>query len=198
MKKRKALTLGIDIDGTVTAPNCFIPHLNEAFGKNLSFEDIVQYELHPFYGVSEEEMERWFDEHCTRLYAASPPQVGAKQTLRKLADEHELIYISARTESEYETTFTWFKKHQIPYDSIHLIGTHRKIEKAREQQIELFFEDKYDNACDICEELSIPVILFDTPYNQGPLPEKVFRVQSWQEVLPIVRETQRTVSGTRS
>lgn len=194
MKKRRALTLGIDIDGTVTEPDCFIPHLNEAFGKNISFEDIVAYDLHPFYDVSEEEMARWFDEHCTRLYAASPPRTEAIETLHTLDQEHELIYISARTEHEYETTFTWFKKHQIPYDAIHLIGTHRKIEKAREQRIELFFEDKYDNACDLCEELSIPVVLFDTPYNQGPLPEKVYRVSSWEEVLPIVQETQQTVS----
>lgn len=196
MARRERLTLGIDIDGTVTEPNCFIPYLNEAFGKNLTFDDILQYELHPLYEVSEEEMEKWFAAHSSRIYASSPLQPGARDVLRTLAREHVLIYISARTESEYDTTFTWFKKHDVPYDAIHLIGTHRKIEKAREQQVQLFFEDKYDNACDLCEELSIPVILFDTPYNQGPLPDQVYRIHSWQEVPAVVEKTRNLVEST--
>lgn len=193
MERQKTLTLGIDIDGTVTEPNCFIPHLNEAFGKNLSFDQIVQYELHPLYGVSEDEMEAWFNKNSSRIYAASPIRPEARDILQTLSAGHQLIYISARTESEYTTTFSWFKKHDVPYDAIHLIGSHRKIEKAREQSVQLFLEDKYDNACDLCEELSIPVILFDTPYNQGPLPENVYRIQSWHEVPPIVEETRQLV-----
>lgn len=197
MESKKHLTLGIDIDGTVTEPNCFIPYLNEAFGKNLSFDQIVQYELHPLYGVSEDEMEAWFNKNSSRIYAASPIRPEVRDILQALATEHQLIYISARTESEYTTTFSWFKKHDVPYDAIHLIGSHRKIEKAREQSVQLFLEDKYDNACDLCEELSIPVILFDTPYNQGPLPENVHRIQSWHEVPPIVEETGQLVEGAR-
>jgi len=31
------------------------------------------------------------------------------------------------------------------------------------------------------EELNIPIILFDAPYNRLTLPNDVIRVQSWQE-----------------
>jgi uncharacterized protein len=33
----------------------------------------------------------------------------------------------------------------------------------------------------ISEELSIPVLLFNTPYNQKPIPEGVIRVNNWME-----------------
>lgn len=195
MDEGKTLTLGIDIDGTVTEPSCFIPHLNKTFGKNLKPSDIVTYELYPLYGVSREEMAAWFDENCSRLYAMSPIQKGARDVLNALADKHKLVYISARTEDQYATTCTWFKENDVPYDAIHLIGSHYKIEKAREQRVHLFMEDKYDNACDICEALSIPVILFDTPYNQGPLPKNGYRVKSWREVPPIVAAAQKQLAG---
>ncbi|HZG73794.1 MAG TPA: hypothetical protein VEY51_19840, partial [Chondromyces sp.] len=46
---------------------------------------------------------------------------------------------------------------------------------------DIFFEDKHDNAVMIHEELNIPVILFNTPYNQDPIPPGVIRVSSWSE-----------------
>jgi uncharacterized protein len=33
----------------------------------------------------------------------------------------------------------------------------------------------------ISEECKIPVILFNTPYNQDPVPKRVIRVNNWQE-----------------
>jgi hypothetical protein len=47
--------------------------------------------------------------------------------------------------------------------------------------VEIFFEDKHDNAVMIHEECQIPVILFDTPYNQDPIPNGVIRVNNWRE-----------------
>ena len=64
---------------------------------------------------------------------------------------------------------------------IELIGSHHKIETAKKFNVDAFFEDKHDNAVDIHEELQIPVLLFDTPYNRSPIPEGVIRVTNWQE-----------------
>lgn len=38
------------------------------------------------------------------------------------------------------------------------------------------------------EELGIPVILFDTPYNRKPIPKGVKRVTSWSEAKKWVDE----------
>ena len=80
-----------------------------------------------------------------------------------------------------DITKNWFDTSAIPYDHIELIGSHKKIEIARKYQVEAFFEDKHDNAVEIAEELKIPVVLFDTPYNRKPIPSNVIRVTNWLE-----------------
>ncbi len=47
---------GIDIDGTVTSPETFVPHLNKAFNLNLTLEDITEYDFSPFVNVSPAEL----------------------------------------------------------------------------------------------------------------------------------------------
>ena len=83
---------------------------------------------------------------------------------------HELIYISARRNHLLDVTEKWFKQNEVHYHHIELIGTHDKLEAVKKYNIDIFFEDKHDNACDISEECNIPVILFNTPYNQDPVP----------------------------
>ncbi|NNU82998.1 hypothetical protein ETC05_03800 [Geobacillus sp. BMUD] len=177
MKKR----LGIDIDGTVTCPSTFIPYLNEAFGKELALNDITQYNLAPLYGVAEEEMDRWLEENEADIYERAPLARYALEVIDSWKDKYELYYISARGRHLYDLTECWFRRHGVHYHHIELTGSHDKIAVVRRHQLSAFFEDKYDNACDIAEACGIPVILFDTPYNQGPLPENVIRVNNWLE-----------------
>ena len=73
------------------------------------------------------------------------------------------------------------KQQELLYDHIELIGTHNKIETARRHGVHVFFEDKHDNAVEISEELDIPVLLFNTPYNQQAAPKGVIRVNNWIE-----------------
>lgn len=177
MKKR----FGIDIDGTVTSPASLIPFLNDAFGTNIKYEDITQYELTPFVNVTEDELAKWFEENEPRIYKGSPIAQGAKTVLSKWAKQHELFFISARGPQLLEVTKEWFQEQGLTFDHIELIGSHDKIAAAKKYQVEIFFEDKHDNAVMIHEECRIPVILFDTPYNQDPLPDGVIRVNNWLE-----------------
>ncbi|MCG8399942.1 hypothetical protein LWS67_25980, partial [Bacillus atrophaeus] len=39
------LHLGIDIDGTITAKDTFVPYLNESFSLSITLEDIKDYDL---------------------------------------------------------------------------------------------------------------------------------------------------------
>jgi uncharacterized protein len=45
----------------------------------------------------------------------------------------------------------------------------------------------------IHEELNIPVVLFNTPYNQNPIPEGVIRVNDWTEANQWVQKWLREV-----
>lgn len=175
------LRFGIDIDGTVTCPTSLLPHINEQFGCNLVLNDIKEYDLTKAFMVDEKAFYEWYRSAEAHIYKTSPAQQYAKETLISWQAQFELYYISARGHHVYDSTLDWFKQQEIPYDHIELVGSHNKIETAKKFGVHAFFEDKHDNAVEIHEELDIPVILFDTPYNRKPIPEGVIRVYDWQE-----------------
>lgn len=177
MKKR----FGIDIDGTVTCPSSMIPYLNKAFNLNITLDDIKQYDLTPLVDISEKEFSKWFKENEPVIYRESPLAEGAKEILTKWRQDHELYFISARGSHLQQITEEWFLENALEFDHIELIGTHDKIQAAKKFEVDIFLEDKHDNAVMIHEACKIPVILFDTPYNQDPVPNGVIRVSSWQE-----------------
>ncbi|MCU9613892.1 hypothetical protein OEV98_10000 [Caldibacillus lycopersici] len=175
------IRFGIDIDGTVTSPFSIISQINKDFHMQLTMEDITEYELTPFVNATPEEFSKWFKETEATIYRDSPIFEGAKEILNKWEKEHELIFISARGNNMLGVTEGWLDKHQIHYDHIELIGSHDKIDAAKKLQVNLFLEDKHDNAVMISEACNIPVLLFDTPYNRKPIPENVIRVYTWEE-----------------
>lgn len=172
---------GIDIDGTLTCPTSLLPHINKQYKVDLVLDDIKEYDLTKAFSVDPEQFYEWYKTTEALIYDTSPPQEFAKEILESWLPQYELFYISARGENVLDTTFDWFKREEIPFDHIDLIGSHYKIEAAKKHNVHAFFEDKHDNAVDISEELDIPVILFDTPYNRKPIPKGVIRVYDWQE-----------------
>ncbi|MFC0270022.1 hypothetical protein ACFFIX_00925 [Metabacillus herbersteinensis] len=175
------LRLGIDIDGTVTSPETFVPYLNKSFNLNITFEDLVEYDLTKVLNITQEDFWKWMDEFEPIIYNEAPMALNAKQVLDEWKNEHQLIFISARRKHLLEITHEWFKNTELFYHHIELIGTHDKLASVKQHNISVFFEDKHDNACMISEENNIPVILFNTPYNQDPVPRNVIRVNNWLE-----------------
>ena len=174
---------GIDIDGTVTCPATLLPHINKQYNVNITLDDVVEYDFlsafpHP---VDRKQFNAWFKENEPALYAVSEAAQHAKQILDAWQNVYELFYISARGENVFDITTNWFQEQQIPYHHIELIGSHDKIAVAKKHKVDAFFEDKHDNAVMIAEELNIPVFLFNTPYNQPPVPSNVIRVNNWLE-----------------
>lgn len=177
MRKR----FGIDIDGTVTSPSALLPFINEGFGLNITLADVIDYDLNKVVNVSEEKFSSWFIENEPVMYEKSPLAEGAEKVLRTWEKDHELFFISARGPQLLENTKKWFRKNGLSYHHIELIGSHDKVATAKLHQVDIFLEDKHDNAVMIHEECNIPVLLFNTPYNQDPIPKGVFRVNNWIE-----------------
>ncbi len=177
MKKK----FGIDIDGTVTSPASLLPFINKAFGLNVTLEDVKQYDLNPIVNVSKEEFADWFMKNEPIIYAGSPIAEDAAEVLNNWKNTYELCFISARGSHLLDVTKKWFDDHHLFFDKIELIGTHNKVETVKKHHVDIFFEDKHDNAIEIHEECKIPVLLFDTPYNRDPIPEGVIRVYNWIE-----------------
>lgn len=174
---------GIDIDGTVTCPATLLPHINKQYNINMQLADVTEYDFlsgfpHP---VDRNEFQAWFKANEPAMYKVSELAPHALPILNDWRNNYELYYISARGTNVHDITLKWFEQHAVPYDHIELIGSHDKISVAKKHAVEAFFEDKHDNAVMIAEELAIPVLLFDTPYNRQPIPNNVIRVANWIE-----------------
>lgn len=181
MKPYKNLTIGIDIDGTVTDPGSILPFMNETFGKNLSLADCFEYNLATVYGIPEADFDRWLDEQGEHIYRSAILHLDADVILQQWYQTHRLVYISARETKHQAVTNEWLQQFNIPFHAVDCMGSHDKISSAKRWGVELFLEDRKENAIQIAEELKIPVFLFDTPYNQGTLPTLVKRISSWKE-----------------
>ena len=182
---------GIDIDGTVTCPATLIPHINKQYNIQMTLDDVVEYDfLSGFpYPIDRAEFQRWFKANEPAMYEVSEAAQHAQQVLRAWQQKYELYYISARGENVMDITMNWFQTQNIPYDHIELIGSHDKIAVAKSHSVDAFFEDKHDNAVMIAEELRIPVVLFNTPYNQQAVPSNVVRVNNWLEAQNFITKT---------
>ncbi|HWL22947.1 MAG TPA: hypothetical protein VNR38_04230 [Ureibacillus sp.] len=180
---QKKPRFGIDIDGTVTSADTLIPHINKQYQTNIVLDDVVEYDFLSAFSepIDRNEFSRWFKENEAYMYSVSELAKNAKSTLHEWYSIYELYYISARDMNVYSVTKKWFEDHKVPFHHIELIGSHNKLEAAKKHEVQVFFEDKHDNAVDIAEELKIPVILFDTPYNRKAVPQNVIRVNDWLE-----------------
>ncbi|AME08106.1 hypothetical protein NNG64_05510 [Bacillus siamensis] len=192
------LRLGIDIDGTVTAQDTFVPYLNRSFHLSITLDDMTDYDLTKLLNITAEEFWEWMNVHEAAIYKEAKLAEFAKQALDGLKEEHRLIYITARRSHLEDVTLDWFANRDVHYDHIELVGSHHKVEAVKKHGIDLFFEDHHGNATMIAKEAGIPVILFDSPYNQLPTDSNIIRVQNWLEAVAWINKNKHSLQHVRS
>lgn len=84
-------------------------------------------------------------------------------------------------------THGYLRKNEIPYDDLFVLGSHYKIDKARELNCDVFIEDNYDNAIQLANA-GFKVLLIDTNYNRKPINENILRVYNWNEIYVILNK----------
>ena len=186
------MKIGIDIDEVLCDVNqSMLDYQNVTYSTSYKKEDIRSYFLEELFGYSATEMITFMEDFfATHVHEEALTVLGAVEGIEKLKG-HELIVISARPQHQREVTELWLSKHFGPaFSQIHLLGnkdglggvTRSKGELAEELELELFVEDSLSNAMNISAK-GIPVILLDTPWNQGILPENVYRVATWEKAM---------------
>lgn len=192
------LRLGIDIDGTITAQDTFVPYLNRSFHLSITLDDMTDYDLTKLLNITAEEFWEWMNVHEAAIYKEAKLADFAKQALDGLKKEHRLIYITARRDHLTDVTLDWFTSREIHYDHVELVGGHHKVEAVKKHGIDLFFEDHHGNATMIAKEAGIPVILFDSPYNQLPTDSNIIRVNNWLEAISWIDQNKHSLQRVKS
>ncbi|MDD3168561.1 MAG: hypothetical protein PHC91_03730 [Eubacteriales bacterium] len=181
----KELNLCIDIDGTVTEPYYWLERANRYFDRQLKPEDITAYEIHRMLDVEEGDYSEFYDLYGKLLHRESKARFRASEAIQSLYQKHMIHFVTAREEKMRDTSIEWLARHHMPMDSISLLGSHYKADKAKELNSDLFIEDCYSNALQL-SRAGFDVLLIDCTYNKGLLPQNVTRVKNWSEILDIV------------
>jgi uncharacterized protein len=185
--------LGVDLDDVVIDFNsAFCEWHNRYYGTSYKRKDIVSYGLENICKCTPDEVhQRVFDFYHTDEHRTAPPVQGAIEGLHELKKKNVLIAATSRPEVVRNLTLEWLHEQSLEvFDSLHFLGHYhgpveRKISKAKiceEVGAELFIEDSLAHATSIART-GVPVLLFDTPWNQGFVSALITRVFSWEEIL---------------
>ncbi|OPX88080.1 MAG: 5' nucleotidase, deoxy (Pyrimidine), cytosolic type C protein (NT5C) [Pelotomaculum sp. PtaB.Bin104] len=176
------MKVGVDIDGVLAdSLPLWVHELNRYFNKNIQFEEVSLLNIIQSYEVTPGELKTFLKQRGRYLMSAPSPLKGAAYYLSKLKKYHDIFIITARKKKFEEETRSWLQQNGILYDDLILLGSYDKKETCVENGLGVMVEDTLEIGLEV-SAAGIPVILMDAPYNQGNLPELIYRRHSWSEI----------------
>ena len=179
------LNICIDIDGTITSPYHFIPYLNDMYNKSITENDCITYKLEDLYEVEIDDLLNKFHNEYIHSYKEAEVVEGAKDIIGELYKNHNVYFVTARSESLTEITTNWLRNNGFSEIDVYLLGSDYKIEKAKELGCNIFIEDNPSNAIQLAKA-GMDVLLIDTNYNKEVNHEKITRVNGWSDIKKVI------------
>jgi hypothetical protein len=175
------LNICVDIDGTITGPYDWLQFTNKYFNTNIKERDVTEYEIHKVLGISREEYLEFYDNYGEMLHLNASVRDNANKKLMRLSNKHNIYYVTAREQRMMEVTLRWLEMNNFPKGELYLLGSHYKVEKARNLECDVFIEDRYENAIQLALA-GFSVLLIDCYYNRMPVIPGITRVFDWEEI----------------
>lgn len=185
------MKIGIDLDDVLADS---LPHylhaFNERFGFQVELTDAAWRIADRFPQISRQEADDFFSELIADGFFSSRSLLPyAKEAVEALIDGgHRLYIITGRTPRDERITMDWLTRvgvrshfEAVVHRTCDPVERH-KADIASGLELGLFIEDELAVALAVADT-AIPVLLFDRPWNQGPLPGNVRRIESWYEAL---------------
>lgn len=164
---------------------------NKKYGTKIKREDIISYDIESIWKCTPQEaVAKVFEFYQTQEHHDTKPLDGSVDVVKKLAESYELHIITSRVPEIESLTKDWINRH-FPsiFKSVQLTNQfgsssgpkRKKADVCKELSVDLMIEDSLEHARAISSS-GIPVILIDSPWNQGKIPDNVRRVYSWNEI----------------
>lgn len=183
----KNLNICIDIDGTITDAYFWLDNANKYFNKNVTVDQVTEYYIHKVMNIDRLAYEEFYEKNKFKIHSKQEPREDVKVALNKLSILNNIYLVTARDKSLTMLTRSYLKKNELYYDELFILGSHYKVEKAKELNCSIFIEDSYDNAMQL-SEAGFKVLLMDTNYNRKKLNENIMRVYNWKEIYDIINK----------
>ncbi|MFQ5989862.1 MAG: HAD family hydrolase [Candidatus Methylomirabilales bacterium] len=189
------MRIAIDVDDVLadSLPE-FLAAFNRRFGLQLSVTEAGWEVFRRYPEIPPEAVRAFFAELYQADFLGSRPLLpGAREGVEQLhRDGHRLFIITGRLQHDRDITERWLIKTGLSaffQEVVHRDGTDAPLHKrqaAERLRLDVLLEDEYQVAT-AAAELPVRVLLFDRPWNQGPLPSQVVRIHSWPDVIPRLR-----------
>lgn len=188
------MIIGIDFDDVLadTIGQLILFH-NETYGTELTrkqFHSPRWWEV--WGGTRDQSVNKFFEFKKSPYFKDVKPLEYAIDAIDELSNNHTLVVITSRQVEFVKETNEWINEHfPNKFKDIFLTnhahwalsGTSTtKLAICKQENVDILIEDNLDYA-EECAEENIQVLLLDTPWNQGTLPDNVYRVHSWKEIL---------------
>lgn len=175
------LNICVDIDGTITEPYYWLDMANSHFGTDIKPYQVTTYDIHEVLEVSREAYNEFYNLYAEKLHSGAEVRENAEIVLWKLNQQHNVFYVTAREQWIRNTTENWFRTNELPLAELHMLGSHYKVERAKQLECDIFIEDRYENAIQLALE-GFKVLLVDCSYNRLPLIPGITRVKDWIDI----------------
>lgn len=195
------MNIGVDIDGVLLDLERFALDCGTkmCIEKNIDININLEkyFESEKFHWTQEQEDEFW-DTYLLGYVQSSMPRKYAPEIIKRLREEGNTIcIITARNENgmpeEYygkmqEETIKWLKTNNIEYDKIFFTTDDDKLNKCKENDIDIMIEDSPTNIKNISKE--VKTIKFDCQYNRNIESENIIKAYSWYHIYQIINDLQ--------
>lgn len=189
MDNKKNITIGIDLDDTISSSNEMFVKYAKLYNKEkkINFKiDETQWDLDKSFGWNDNNYKEFCKQYLRTLLNEAEIKYNAAEKINKLKNEgYKIIIITSRNEKElndmYSFTEKWLKNHNINYDKL-IINSLQKEEECLKNKVNIFIDDNMKNCMNVYKKLQIPVFLFDGLYNTNDKYSNIERVYSWDEI----------------
>lgn len=188
------MRVGIDIDDTIS--NTFEVGMRyaETFTKNECnrvYTDIdtrlgnIKSHRHwqEIFEWNREEEIKFFEKYYEKIIREVELKEEVYDVINQLYLQNEITFITARFETPEinikEITENWLNENKIPFHKLYL--GRKKSEVCKENQIDIFIDDSYEN-CKSVQEVGTKAYLIDHITNRNIEDKEVERVYGWKNL----------------
>ncbi len=161
MIRGQNMNIGIDIDWVLTK-NFFRRLYMDLYLRNKTTSDFYTFWKNEHHLLPK--LEKDFYNKTSIYYGVDDIDINTRKNLWKLAESHQLFYITARPLEIQADTIIWFSKQDIPYKDDIYFSTTKKVLEVQINNIDLFVDDN----ASILEAIApyCQVLLVEAPWNE--------------------------------
>lgn len=194
------MKIGIDLDDTIWKfHEKFFEFYNLKYGTTHKIEDYNIYDMGLFLNLDKKNILALFDEYeSLEKYKILPLMDDVERVLLELNKEHEIYFITARSERTKDIVIERLKKIFL-HSNQRVFFTHdenwnkifEKVDFCLREGIDFMIDDNLKNL-ELCFNKGIKGILLTHPWNKYiEINFNIIRVNSWKEVEGVLKNERR-------